>query len=122
MVERPRELQRCTIGRLEGDPGMVAFTDRVAVPAHVMVRVLDNEAVFLNLATERYIGLDQIGTRMWQVLTAAPAIGTAFDQLLDEYDVAPELLRSNLDEFLGRLVDNGLLEIVSADAETPATI
>src|SRR5580704_13700057 len=108
MVERPRELQRCTIGRLEGDPGMVAFTDRVAVPAHVMVRVLDNEAVFLNLATERYIGLDQIGT--------------AFDQLLDEYDVAPELLRSNLDEFLGRLVDNGLLEIVSADAETPATI
>jgi coenzyme PQQ synthesis protein D (PqqD) len=101
---------------------MVAFTDRVAVPAHVMVRVLDNEAVFLNLATERYIGLDQIGTRMWRVLTAAPAIGTAFDQLLDEYDVAPELLRSNLDEFLGRLVDNGLLEIVSADAETPATI
>ena len=101
---------------------MVAFTDRVAVPAHVMVRVLDNEAVFLNLATERYIGLDQIGTRMWQVLTAAPAIGTAFDQLLDEYDVAPELLRSNLDEFLGRLVDNGLLKIVSADAETPATI
>jgi hypothetical protein len=101
---------------------MAAFTDRVVVPAHVMVRVVDNEAVFLNLATERYIGLDQTGTRMWQVLTAAPAIGTAFDQLLDEYDVTPELLRSDLNEVLGRLVDNGLLEIVTADAETPATI
>ena len=33
---------------------MIVFTDRVVVPAHVMVRFLDNESVFLNLETERY--------------------------------------------------------------------
>jgi Coenzyme PQQ synthesis protein D (PqqD) len=101
-----------------GDSVMVAFSDRVSVPAHVMVRVLDNEAVFLNLETERYMGLDKTGTRMWQLLTAAPAIGTAFSQLLDEYDVAPELLQSDLTEFLSQLVGNGLLQIVSSDVET----
>ena len=30
---------------------MIVFTDRVEVPAHVMVRFLDNESVFLNLVT-----------------------------------------------------------------------
>ena len=70
---------------------MVSFTDRVAAPPHVMVRFLDNESVFLNLDTERYFGLDQTGTRMWQVVTAAPNIDTAYQQLLDEYDVEPEL-------------------------------
>jgi hypothetical protein len=81
---------------------MRAFTDRAAVPAHLMVRILDNEAVFLNIETERYIGLDQTGTRMWQLLTSTPAISAASSQLLDEYDVAPELLRSDLTELLSR--------------------
>jgi hypothetical protein len=99
---------------------MMAFTDRVCVPAHVMVRILDNEAVFLNLETERYIGLDPTGTRMWQLLTAAPAIRAAFDQLLDEYDVTPELLQSDLAQFLSQLIDNGLLRVVSSDVEAAA--
>jgi hypothetical protein len=99
----------------------ISFADRVAVPPHVMVRVLDNEAVFLNLETERYFGLDQTGTRMWQLLTTTPAIDTAFRELLDEYDVAPELLRTNLTELLSRLVDYGLLQTVPSDVETPST-
>jgi hypothetical protein len=100
----------------------VSFADRVAVPPLVMVRVLDNEAVLLNLETEKYFGLDQTGTRMWQLLTAAASIEVAFHELLDEYDVAPELLRSNLTELLSRLVDNGLLQIVPSNVETPSTI
>ena len=87
-----------------------------------MVRILDNEAVFLNLETERYIGLDQTGTRMWQLLTVSPEISTAYTQLLDEYDVAPELLRSDLTEFLSRLVEIGLLQIVPPDVETNSSL
>ena len=105
-----------------GDVVTVSFADRVAVPQHVMVRVLDNEAVLLNLETEKYFGLDQTGTRMWQLLTAAPSIDGAFHELLDEYDVAPELLRANLTELLSRLVDHGLLQIVPANVETPSSI
>ncbi len=50
----------------------ISFSDRVEVPKHVLVRFLDNESVFLNLETEHYYGLDEIGTRMWQAVTAAP--------------------------------------------------
>ena len=101
---------------------MVSFMDRANVPSHVLVRFLDRESVFLNLETERYFGLDETGTRMWQLVTAAPNIDAAFQDLLAEFDVEPEMLRMNLSELLGRLVDNGLLEVFPADVGTASTV
>ncbi|HKW57686.1 MAG TPA: PqqD family protein [Candidatus Acidoferrum sp.] len=94
---------------------MVSFADRAAVMPHVLVRYLEKESVLLNLETERYYGLDETGTRMWQLLTAAPTIDDAYRELQDEFDVESELLRSHLTELLGRLVENGLLEVRPAD-------
>jgi hypothetical protein len=101
---------------------MVSLMDRVIVPSHVLVRVLDKESVLLNIETERYFGLDETGTRMWQLVTAAPKVEVAYRQLLDEYDVEPELLRDNLTDLLGRLVENGLLQVVPSDVETGPAI
>jgi len=53
---------------------MVSLADRAVIPQHVLVRFLDRESVLLNLETERYFGLDETGTRMWQVLTSARAL------------------------------------------------
>jgi hypothetical protein len=101
---------------------MLTFEDRATAPAHVLVRFLDQESVLLNLETEKYFGLDQTGTRMWQLLTASENIDAAYRQLLAEYDVDPELLRDNLTELLGRLVEHGLLQVLPADAGKPAAV
>src|SRR5947209_12086230 len=101
---------------------MITLNDRLVQPAHVLVRFLDKEAVLLNVDTERYFGLDETGTRMWQLVTAAPKIEMAYQQLLDEYDVEAELLRGNLTDLLNRLVENGLLEVVPSDVGTAPTI
>src|SRR5216110_2784007 len=90
---------------------MLTFKDRAAAPAHVLVRLLDQESVLLNLETEQYFGLDETGTRMWQLLTTSPDIDAAYQELLAEYDVQPELLRENLTELVGHLVEHGLLQI-----------
>ena len=101
---------------------MFSFLDHVEVPKHVLVRFLGKETVLLNLEAECYFGLDEIGTRMWQVVTAAPSIENAYAELLAEFDVAPELLRQNLSELLGRLVDLGLLRVHYADVEVDPAI
>jgi hypothetical protein len=101
---------------------LLTFDDRLLQPAHVLVRFLDKESVLLNINTERYFGLDETGTRMWQLVTAAPKIQVAYKQLLDEYDVTPELLRENLTDLLNRLVENGLLQIADAHVESPSPI
>jgi hypothetical protein len=101
---------------------MVTFSDRAAAPAHVLVRLLDQESVLLNLESEQYFGLDETGTRIWQVVTTSPNIDTAYQELLAEYDVQPEMLRENLNELLGHLVEHGLLQVLPADAGKPAAI
>jgi hypothetical protein len=59
---------------------------------------------------------------MWQVLTAAPSIDTAYTELLTEFEVEAEQLRLDLSELLGKLVDKGLLRIRSANVESAPSI
>jgi Coenzyme PQQ synthesis protein D (PqqD) len=92
---------------------MLQFASRVIVPKHVLVRHLDGESVLLNLETEKYFGLDATGTRMWQLVTAAPTVDAAYAQLLEEFEVEPDLLRTHLTELLSRLLENGLLNIAT---------
>ncbi len=101
---------------------MLTFTDRAAVPAYVLVRILDRESVLLNLETERYFGLDETATRMWQLVTASVDIEAAYQELLAEYDVEPEVLRNHLTDLLGQLVENGLLQVLPADVGKTAAL
>ncbi|HTP68759.1 MAG TPA: PqqD family protein [Dongiaceae bacterium] len=94
---------------------MVTFSDRVVVPAHVLIRHLDGEAVLLNLDTEEYFGLDTTGTRMWEVATRAASLEAAYATLVQEFEVEPEQLRANLTELMARLIENGLLKLASSD-------
>jgi hypothetical protein len=101
---------------------MVELTMRVVVPAHVLIRRLEGESVLLNLDSERYFGLDATGTRMWELVTSQPCIASALEKLQEEYEVEPEILRGHLTELLGRLVENGLLQVLPADVGTTSTI
>jgi coenzyme PQQ synthesis protein D (PqqD) len=94
---------------------MFSFAERAQVPPHVMVRFLDNEAVLLNLESERYFGLDATGARMWQVATEAPCLAAAYQELLEEYDVAPAVLQDNFRDLLMSLVEHGLLVMVAGE-------
>jgi|GEM_PF-205804 hypothetical protein len=105
-----------------GWAAMVLFSDKVSVPAHVLVRFLDKEAVLLNIETERYFGLDETGARMWQLATTAASIDAAYQALLNEYDVDGETLREHLSELLEKLADNGLLTMTPSDVGTTSAI
>ena len=85
--------------------------NKFTVPDGVLVRDLAGESVLLNLNSESYFGLDEVGTRMWTVLTASPSVEAAFDTLLIEYEVDPVQLRNDLHNFIEKLVDLGLLDV-----------
>jgi hypothetical protein len=93
---------------------------RVEVPEGTLVREIEGEAVILSLATERYFGLDAVGTRMWRALTASRTIQAAFETLLSEYAVDEETLRRDLHDFVGALAARGLLAVEGATNEGPA--
>jgi hypothetical protein len=87
------------------------FTRHLGAAANVLIREIEGEAVILNLNSERYFGLDEIGTRMWALLTSAESVQSAYETLLDEYEIDAETLRHDLTEFIEEMVDNGLMEL-----------
>ena len=58
-----------------------------------MIRKLAAKSVILDLKTERYSGLDEVGTRMWQVLMDSASIQAAYEKLLEEYEVTATHLK-----------------------------
>ena len=87
----------------------ISFSDRVTVPDDVLISQLQEESVILNLDSERYYGLDDVGTRFLFVLTTSESIETAYEQLRDEYDVDPQVLRADLLALIENLINQGLL-------------
>ncbi len=78
------------------------------------MRELEGESVLLNLDSERYFGLDETGTHMWSVLSTCKSIEAAYRKLMDEYyEVDAQLLRRDLSELVGKLLDQGLVEVNS---------
>jgi hypothetical protein len=86
-------------------------SQQIRVRGDVLFQVVDEEAVLLDLKTERYLGLDAIGTRMWLVLTTAPSIESACGALLAEFEVDDSRLRMDVGEFVQTLVEYGLVEV-----------
>ena len=90
---------------------VISFSDRVKVPDDVLISNLQDESVILNLNSERYFGLDNVGTRMFSVLSESNSIEAAYERLLAEYDVDPQLLREDLTSLIENLLQQGLVAI-----------
>ena len=89
----------------------ISFSDRVQIPDDVLISNLQQESVILNLDSERYFGLDDVGTRILSVLTTSNSIEAAYQTLLNEYDVDGPVLRQDLLEIVEKLVDQGIVQV-----------
>jgi Coenzyme PQQ synthesis protein D (PqqD) len=86
------------------------FDSIISVSPDVMVRKVGEESVLLDLKTERYLGLDDVSARFWDLLTSGEPIQSAYDKLLEEFEVDPARLRNDLDAFVQELIQFGLIE------------
>ena len=88
----------------------IAFNSSLSPSPDVMVRTVGEESVLLDLKTERYLGLDEVSSRFWELLTGGRNIQSAYDILLEEFEVDPERLRQDIDDFVQELIKFGLVE------------
>ena len=79
----------------------------------VLFQQLDNESVILDIKTERYFGLNQVGTRVWQLLPKYSDLEVLLSILLAEYDIEENILRQDITELLDALVLQELVKKVA---------
>jgi len=84
---------------------------KASFPSEVLSQEVNGETVLLDLASENYFGLDEIGTRIWSLLQAGSSIRETLDTLLDEYEVERATLEGDVGKLLEKLQEAGLIEL-----------
>ena len=84
---------------------------KFAVSGDVLFQEVSGETVLLDLNSESYFGLDEVGTRVWQLLSGGNSVAAMLDVLLNEYDVEREQLEMDVEELLNSLIEAGLITV-----------
>ena len=84
---------------------------KVSISPEVMFQEVSGEMVLLDLASENYFGLDEIGARIWGLIESGSSIGEAMDTLMEEYEVERDVLEKDVENLLGNLLEAGLIKV-----------
>jgi hypothetical protein len=84
-------------------------TQHVTVDDTIPWQMVDGRVVMLDLDSEHYYRLDEVGSRMWELLSTGGDVDAAYAHLLEEYEVDGEVLRADLEDFIEQLTAKGLL-------------
>ena len=83
----------------------IIFTDTV------FAQEVDGEMVLLDMESENYFGLDEVGTAIWQAIQEDGLLQNVLETLLEQYDVEEEVLKKDLIGFVEKLAESGLVEV-----------
>jgi hypothetical protein len=65
------------------------------------------ELVMMSAEKGNYIGLSEVGTRVWELIETPQSIDALCAQLETEFDVTPDVCRVEIEAFLNELVKHG---------------
>jgi hypothetical protein len=82
---------------------------KLSVAEHVKFTVIDGEAIVIDSRGGKYLGLNEVATRVLQLLSESGTVHQVIASLLKEYDVAEDILRRDVTILLDELVDRGLV-------------
>ena len=71
---------------------------------------LGGESVLLDPTSGRYFGLNEVGTRIFELLSEPRSVADLVDILVQEYDVGAGRLRRDVEEFVGAMLSRGLIQ------------
>ena len=83
----------------------------VVTSPDVLFREMAGEAVLLHLRTEHYYSLNEIGCRLWQLLSEHGHTETAIQQMLAEYEVDEATLVRDMWDLIAQLEGNELITV-----------
>ena len=72
---------------------------------------LDDELVMMSIQNNEYYGLDNIGTRIWEIIEKPISFSDLMKIILDEYEVNENECKEDILEFLNLLMEKKAIVI-----------
>ena len=87
---------------------------RVRLAEDVLIQKVGDDAILLNLNTENYFALDEVGTRMIATLQESDSVTQAVRKLVGIYEVDESKLTSDAVRLVEECEQHGLLQVTEA--------
>ena len=72
---------------------------------------IDGETVMMSIENGKYYGLDDIGSRIWELIERPVKVSDLIDTLLERFDVDRETCERDVLKFLNELNDDKVLKV-----------
>jgi hypothetical protein len=69
------------------------------------------DLVMMSAEKGNYIGLSDVGARIWELIDRPQDVDAVCDQLQREYEVTPETCRAEVETFLKEMVKHGAVAL-----------
>lgn len=75
-----------------------------------LIRELEGETVLLDLVSEQYFSLDEVGAAVLAAILKEPSLDAAVEALRNDYEVDADELRADIKDLIVALTDAELIE------------
>jgi hypothetical protein len=93
---------------------------RLQIAKNVAAKVIDGEAVVLNLVNGMYYSTDGVGADAWGLLDRVPTIAEIVDAIVARYAVPHAEARADLEALVGELLQENLVVVAPVGNSTGA--
>jgi Coenzyme PQQ synthesis protein D (PqqD) len=90
------------------------LTAQVRLAKDVLMQKVGDDAILLNLNTENYFSLDEVGTRIINALQESDSLKQAVRKLMGIYDVDENKLTRDAIHLVEECEQHGLLQVTEA--------
>lgn len=74
---------------------------------------LQSEGVILSLTNGKYYGVNEVGASIWAVIQNPATFNSIYSSVMEEYDVESDICRQEILEFLKKMSEEDLVEILN---------
>lgn len=100
------------IGKFRVPTVTLGNSDRYAPEAQVLSVVTDTNTALLDLHSERYFTLNEVGTRIWELLGEGTELAVIVELLTEEYEAPFEVIEADARAVIAALLKARLVRRV----------
>lgn len=84
---------------------------KVKQVGNIDIADLDGEKVMMDMEKGKYLMLNEVATRIWDIVEEVKSIDEIINILLEEYEIEKKTCEEQVVTFIQQLVDSNLLSI-----------
>jgi len=78
-----------------------------------LASALGDETVMMDIENGDYLGINSVGTDIWELLKHPVTVKDLFNQIADLYEVSETQLTSEVNSFLQKMLEQNMLQVIT---------